>query len=241
MPSLDLKGFTKLSIIIPWRDVHQRDRNDIAEWCFERYRYLFTDAEIILCDSGDHTFSRGKSINKGVSEATGDYLIITDADYLFSEVMARELINKQPWTVAVKSENYYYLNERITKRILGDDPTTIDLKSIDIESNVSKCPFVVYGGVLAMPKENFIKFDEGYTGYGYEDPSFYYCMRAFHGKEFRTNNPMYHMYHIRTPGSLYMQKSYKNKVYYEKTWKPIENDRKAIRKLVEEKGMLNVC
>jgi glycosyltransferase involved in cell wall biosynthesis len=236
--SLDLKGFTKLSIIIPWRDVRQRDRNEIADWCFERYRYLFPDAEIVIADSGDRVFSRGKSINKGVSEATGDYIIILDADYLFTETMAKEIINKQPWTVAVKSENYFYLNDKITQRVLGDAPATINLKSIDFENNTKPCPFTVHGGVLAMPKENFIKFDEKFNGYGFEDNVFATVMRAFHGKEFRTNNPMYHLNHVRTPGSMYMQKSYDNKAYYEKTWKPIENDRKAIRRLAEEKGMI---
>jgi hypothetical protein len=223
------------SVIVPWRDIGQKDRNDIAEWCFERYRFLFPEAEIIFCDSGDEIFSRGKSINKGVKECKGEYVIITDADYLFSPVMARDIVNKQPWTVAVKNENYYFLDKNITNRLLQDDPI-LDIKTIDFKNHTTISPFPVNGGILAMPKENFlqVQFDPNFLGYGYEDDGFGNCMRAFFGTEFRTNNNMYHMCHVRTSGSVYMQHSYPNKDYYDKVYKPMLDDKKLLREYIKK-------
>lgn len=224
-----------ISIIIPWRDIGQQDRNDIAEWCFERYKYLFPEAELIISDSGEEVFSRGGSINKGVQAAKGSYIIITDADYLFSATMARQIINKQAWTVAVKSENYFFLNRGVTNKILQENPSDFDIKNFNFEDSATNSSFIVYGGMLAMPKENFlqVQFDTKFNGYGYEDNGFYWTMKAFFGKEYRTGLPMYHMCHERTAGSIYMQKSYANKDYYDKVYKPILYDKKALRQLVE--------
>jgi len=225
-----------VSIVIPWRKTEQRDRNEIADWCFKRYEYLFPHAEIILSDSGSEIFSRGESINKGVSECNGDYVIITDADYLFSSTMASELINKQPWTIAVKQENYFYINRITTRRILKQ-PFNVDIKDINFTDNVWECQYFIYGGVLAMPKNNFIKFDNMFSGYGYEDNQLFYCMKAYHGKPFRTNNKMYHLFHDRIASEDYMKKSYDNKKYHDEVWLPIQNNKKEIRKLVEQKEL----
>lgn len=238
---MDLKettNFKNISIIIPWRNCGQKDRNRIFEFCYARYQYLFPRAEIILTDSDDEVFSRGKSINKGAKECKGDYLIITDADYLFSPTMAKEIVNKQPWTVAVKQENYFFLNDDITYRILNKYDFDVNIKDIDFGNSLTPSSFPTYGQLMAMPRENFVRFDESMSGYGWEDQVYWICMKACHGKEFRTNNKMYHMFHRRPINSKYMQKSYDNKNYYDKVWKPIENDKKAIRKLMQEKGMI---
>ncbi len=222
------------SIIIPWRATPQPDRNQIANWCFSRYRKLFPYSEIVLCDSGDSIFSRGKSINKGVKECSGDYIIITDADYIFSPTMAKEIVNKQPWTVGVKSENYCFLNQNITNQILMQNPDNFDLKNIDLEGNYTSSPYTVYGGLLAMPKENFLRvqFDPWFRGYGYEDEAFYHAMKAFFGKEFRTNNKMYHLNHSRAANNGYGQCSFINRDYYNKVYKPMINDKRALRDYV---------
>jgi predicted glycosyltransferase involved in capsule biosynthesis len=226
----------KLSIIIPWRN-SQLDRNNIAQWCFARYKYLFPDAEFIYCDSGDTTFSKAKSLNQAVPKANGNYIIITDADYLFSSAMAKEIVNKQPWTVAARKENYFYLSENMTKEILTLD-SSINLKDINIPiTRIAPCPFEVYGGVWAFPKENFIKLDN-LNGYGYDDNIWYDCMNAQYGQPFKTNNKMYHMHHDRPITSDYMQKCYINESYYKSTWLPIKENRKQIRKLILEKGLI---
>jgi len=228
-----------ISVIIPWRKSQQRDRNMIADWCFQRYKFLLPDAEFIYSDSGDEIFSRGKSINKGVEECNGDYIIITDADYLFSEAMVKEIINKQPWTVAVKQNNYFYLNGAITNLLLVKHSPEINIKEFNFGNNISSCPFYVYGGVMAMPKENFIKFDPFLEGYGYEDNVWSYTMNAVFGKEHRTNQKMYHMCHLRITNN-YMKKSYDNKAYHDKVWLPIVHNKKAIKKLIIEKGLYSL-
>jgi len=226
----------EVSIIIPWRDIRQIDRNMIAKWVLERYKFLFPDAEIILSDSGDNVFSRARSINLGVEKSKGDYLIITDADYLFSEKMAKDIINKHSWTVSAQQKNYYFFNESITHKILKED-AKFDLKSFVVGKNATASPYPTYGQLMAMPKENFVGFDEEMIGYGWEDNVFYCCMKSIYGKEFRTDNNLYHLFHARPPVSRYMQRSYVNQSYYDTVWKPIENDSEKIKALMKEKGM----
>jgi len=226
----------KLSIIIPYRDNGQEDRYHIAQWCFKRYKYLFPNAEIILSDSKKTIFSRGESINLGVSKSTGDYIIITDSDYLFSDRMAKEIVNRSPWTIACKTKNYYFTNNIAAYEIL-QLPYDIKLEKINFGNNIQVSQFEGYGQVIAMPKINFVGFDETMKGYGWEDNQFYYCMRACHGSERRTNNKMYHLYHERLANTPYMQHSYNNRDYYEATWQPIESNRRAIRELMKQKGM----
>jgi len=232
----------RLSVIIPWRKSKELDRNVIAEWCFKRYKYLFEnlglrEVEFVYSDDGGDVFSRGGSINKGVEECRGDYIIITDADYLFGQQMARNLINKQEWTVACKQHNYYFTDHYIANYILSK-PHDIDIKKIAFGKHIEVSKWQTYGQILAMPKKNFVKFYNKFRGYGFEDDVFYYCMRAWNGKEWRTNNYMFHIYHSRPIGSAYMQKSYDNIKILKDEWEEIKLDRKKMRQVMEEKGLL---
>ncbi len=225
----------KVSVIIPWRIPRQRDRREIADWCFKRYKILWPDAEFIFSDSGDEVFSRGKSINKGVEESVGEYCIVTDADYLLDFKMAKDIINDRPWTVAVKSDNYYFLEEGITNLILRNKSPDLSLN--DMTLRVQKNPYFVYGGILAFPKSNFIKFDPYFTGYGWEDNVWYHMMLAVHGKEYRTDEHMFHMFHKRINESSYMKRSYDNKKYYDRVWQPIADSKQKIRLKIKELGL----
>lgn len=224
-----------ISIIIPWRDSGQLDRRAIFNWCIPRYKALFPNAEIVLCDSGDTIFSRGKSINKGVAESNGDYLIITDADYLFSDIMARDIVNKQPWTVACKQENYYFLNEEVTSLVLNTS-VCVDLKAFDFAGCSKQSPYPTYGQLMAMPKWCFdkVKFDPSFKGYGYEDEAFFLGCKAVLGKEYRTNNKMYHMHHNRIMAQDYMKMSGVNKHFFVSTYEPIRHSNKELRKYVNK-------
>lgn len=229
---------SNISVIIPYRKSRQRDREQIAEWNKERYSFLFKNAEIIyIDDESSEIFSRGRSINKGVLLSKNDYIIILDIDYFFDEKMVKSMINKQKWTVACKQENYYFANASISNLILSKkiDISFEDIKTLD--RNISKSQFPVLGQMLSMPKNNFVKFFPGLVGYGWEDNLFFYCMKAIHGKEFRTNNKMYHIFHKRAEQNPYMKQSYVNRDFYETTFQPIENDRKLVRKFIKEHGL----
>lgn len=226
----------EISIIIPHRDNGQKDRQLISKWCIKRYKYLFPNAEIILSDCGKIVFSRGGSINKGVEKANGNYIIIADNDYLFGQQLAKNLVNNYKWTVCTTKENYYFLNTPITTKILQMD-TRVKLNKINFNGNIKSNPFNMWGGIIAMPKKNFIKFDTNMFGYGYDDTCFYDCMRAYHGNPHRTKSLMYHMEHQRIRGSTYMQRSYANKDYYDREWRTIRNDFKLVQQKCVEKGL----
>lgn len=227
----------KISIIIPHRDNGQTDRQMISDWCIKRYKFMFPDAEIILSDCGKNVFSRGGSINKGVEQSTGNYIIITDNDYLFGQQLAKGLINNYKWTVCTTKENYYYINKKLTSEIL-QMPITVKLSKINFKNSIRENPFNMWGGIIAMPKKNFIKFDDSIYGYGYDDTIYYDCMRAFYGNPQRTNSLMYHLEHQRISGSIYMQRSYNNKAYYDQEWRPIRDNFEEVRKKCFEKGLI---
>jgi hypothetical protein len=223
-----------ISLIIPWRDNGQEDRSKITRWCLARYKFLFPSAELIICDSGDKIFSRGKSINKGVKECSGDYVIITDTDYLFDKSMAHDIVNKQPWTIAVKNKNYFYINQGTTDLILSTMTPNSSFKNFVFKNNIEPCPFFIFGGLMAMPTENFLRvqFDPYYKGYGYEDNQFYFSMKTVFGEEYRTGHEMYHLAHNRILGSEYMIRSYENKNYYDRTLKPILDNKEKIQEYI---------
>ena len=228
----------KISIVVPYRDIGQSDRNRAARWFFKRLEVLFPGAEVIKSDAGERLFSRGKSINQGVEKATGDYIIITDSDYLISKELAKDLINDKPWTVCVDHKSYYFLDEVITNKILRMDERTFEVKEFNFVGHKVQSNYTLYGGILAMPKKNFVKFDESFVAYGFEDVAEFFCLKAKNGEEYRTPYRLYHLFHERPGSSIYMKKSYDNQAYYNMTWKPIENNKQAILDLMKAKGMI---
>jgi hypothetical protein len=225
-----------VSLVIPYR-AGAPDRDRIADWCLARYRHLFPCAEIILADAGGEIFSRGRSINDGVSRAVGERLVILDTDYLFDSAMARDLVRSPAaWTLGGHKHNYSFIADaRSAGRILSQDPAndTIHLHRVALTPN----KFDVYGSIIALPRAHFVRFDPDMVGYGWEDNVWYWCMRAAHGEPHRTENRYYHIYHDRPAQSGYMRKSFDNKAYFERMWEPIIDDREAMLSLMRAKWM----
>lgn len=227
-----------ISVIIPWRDSGQLDRKRIFNWFLPRIKHLYPNAEIIISDSMDNTFSKGRSVNYGVAKATGNYIIITDADYLISQELSQALINDYPWTMSSYSYNYYFLDKEISNVILQYDPTIFNVNTFNFKNLYKQSPYIVYGGIWAMPKKNFVKFDEEFIGYGYEDNANYFTMKAIHGEEYRTPLKFYHLYHERINNNKdYMNKCNYNMTYYNKIYKPIENNTNELLKISKLKKL----
>lgn len=123
-----------LSVIIPWRTPRQSDRREIAQWCFERYKHLWARCRIYFFWFWRRNFSRGKSINKGIADCTGDYCIVTDADYLFDFDIANGIINNNAWTVCDKEWKLLLYWRRKYKFNLKDQISKYGYRKYNIKS-----------------------------------------------------------------------------------------------------------
>jgi hypothetical protein len=227
---------SSVSVIVPYRS-GTPDRDAIAQWCFSRYVHLFPNAEILLSDAGGEIFSRGRSINVGVERSIGDTIVLLDADYLFDEVMARDLLSSTAaWTLGASSDHYAFITADSTQRVLAQAPAgDIDMGHVAFVTNT----YVLYGGIISVPREHYVRFDEEMVGFGWEDNVWYWCMRAAYGEPHRTDNPFFHLHHERPASLPYMKMSYTNKDYAEAVWQPIKDDRDAMCALMRAKGMIS--
>lgn len=186
-----------VSLIVPYRPVGlERPRN--WAWCQARWETLLPDAKLVVCDSGDDPFNRGRSINQGVERSEGDLLIIADADTAISDVAdLLALATTGAWVIGY--DWYYTLQPEPTGRLLAydpadplPDPAVLGCTDPDRVRSVS--------GVLAMPREAFEQaggFEEGWRGWGCDDRAFAIVMDKEWGHHARVDGWALHLWHPR--------------------------------------------
>jgi hypothetical protein len=163
---------TKVSVIVPWRaDGGQRDR--LWAWCLGFWRSQLdpSAAEILECDSGDERFTRGRSINLGVSRARGDLLVIADADTFVSALPeALRLCDwGGRWTIAYDEWEYHFLTPEATERRLALSPVVGTYEPVEGEWKerlVSRSGCIVFTRAMW---ETVGGYDPRFYGWGYED------------------------------------------------------------------------
>lgn len=166
---------TTVSIVVPWRpDGGQRDR--LWGWCRRWWEAHYSGWEIIECDSGDEPFTRGRSINRGVEKASGDVLVIADADTVSSGVDgAVTAVGAGQWSIAYESANYIALTREATERFLATNPA--DGLSVPAKADI-RMQITSVSGVIAISRVGFDTvggFPEGMVGWGHEDWAFLYA------------------------------------------------------------------
>ena len=171
------------SIVVPWRpDGGQRDR--LWAWCRRWWESELPGAEIVECDSGDELFTRGRSLNIGAQKATGDLLILADADTVVSDVHAAIDLVDNGWVIAYEANRYYRLTEEETERwlkwapgFIEEPPRPDDLRMYRNEYG----PLTSWSGVLVMRRSSFATaggFDPRFVGWGHEDFGFMEAMNT---------------------------------------------------------------
>ena len=187
-----------LTVIIPYcPDGGRRDIN--LSFVHKRLKAILPEAEVITPIQEQAPFSRSFTCNYGAKHASGDVLLICDADMGFEYDRIEnglKIVHTVPW-IAPMNQKWDY-TWQASNRLLGMAPD-VELKSLDLELSrkwgAERCRG---GAMLMITKENYFKiggFDERFNGWGFEDNAFFLLANAMLGEFVETDNIAYHLWH----------------------------------------------
>lgn len=196
----------KLSVIIPYRSDNGGHRDRIFNWILERYGKLYPDAEVCIGEDDDEPFNRAAARNAAFQAATGDTLLIADADTVFHRAFVEagiQMLWRDPrsWVLPYDKKGYYNLTEEYTDRLLAGSATRVYPPREEVEYVHE---LESWAGLLIVPREAFELvggYDDRFIGYGYEDNAFSMAMSTLWGPLCRLDNAYtLHMWHPQPNG-----------------------------------------
>jgi glycosyltransferase involved in cell wall biosynthesis len=199
-----------ISIIIPFRrPVSTGRRSNNLQWLLRYWRHWLPLAEVIIGqDPQVHLpFSKSVAVNDGVRRATGDILVIVDADGYVpyasvlkcaSEIRKARRRDKRLWFVPYRK--FFRLSKSASDLLLASDPKNplfsepphAQYVQGDADPNVGHW----YGAMVQiLPTEAFIEWDPRFRGWGGEDHAAMRATDTLYWPHKTLPNHVLHMWH----------------------------------------------
>lgn len=180
---------------------------------------------------GGDPWRKAAAIENGLQIATGEVLVVHDADVHIPPEGLRaavSLIPAEPWVMP--HLNVYRLSQAATSRVLaGEDPS--------LQSDFDRDPYHgwVGGGVIVVRRDDYqaVPMDHRMIGWGQEDASWALAADCLIGPHCRLVWPLYHLWH---PPQERLNRRVGNPVSHE-LWSRYRRSRgrpDRMRQLVEE-------
>lgn len=193
-----------LSVLIPYFP-DSPERETVFHWVVDRYRLLYPGIQICLGIDYDEPFSRSKARNNAFSEATGDILIINDADTFCNKRYidaAIDIVQSEDRAWVLPYTRYYNTTQNGAEKLLQQDPSVdVDVLDLEIGNTVdakNHPPDGSVAGVMVVPREAFVTvggYDEKFQGWGYEDDAFALALDTLWGRHLRVHGYVVHLWH----------------------------------------------
>jgi glycosyltransferase involved in cell wall biosynthesis len=200
-----------ISLLVPYRSDNGR-RAETWNWLRRYWANELPGAEIVIGRDNHTPFSKTSAVNDAASRATGDVLVILDADcYLSGDVVVNcaslirsEGIRSHPlWFMPYRS--FYRLTDSASRAILATDPKqptryfAMQPSRTDTLSPIGSVKGHWFGALVqVMPREAFDAvggMDTRFAGWGGEDVAFMHAVDTLYGKHRTTPNGVIHLWH----------------------------------------------
>lgn len=197
----------KVSVLVPFRTDEGR-RDALRDLVASRTHYALDaagiDHEIVVSDdrrANHDLFNRGQAINLAARDATGDVLVIHDADttYDSADAFARAVestLSDRKWRLPTV---YAQLTEAATDPVLqGRFPREETLEHAGQTEWVGVG--ICWSGLVIVPREAFELVgggDERYIGWGADDVALGLALDALYGRHVRYPGAAIHLWHPR--------------------------------------------
>jgi len=200
------QGASGVSVIVPFRTDHG-PRAEAWAWVRRRYELLHPEWEIVegRCSG---VWRKGEAVADALSRATGDTLVIADADCVVAPEALEEAVRMAPtvpWVVP--HQLVKRLDQASSSQVLAEEPEDAELggslcrKAYDGFAGggfvvVDRARYEAAGG---MPTE--------FTGWGAEDEALAVILDTLHGAHHRLSWDLWHLWH--PPGGRRQSKAYR--------------------------------
>jgi glycosyl transferase family 2 len=182
-----------VSVVVPFRpDGGDRDR--AWDWLRRRYAALHPSWEVVEghCDGA---WSKGRAVADALQRASGDVLIVADADSFVSHdvlVRAAELARESPWVMPHRT--VHRLTPAATRYVLAQDPAENPNPSLRRREHVPP----VGGGIVvaASPAVTTVPLDPRFEGWGGEDISWGRALDTLIGPHAQLDGTLWHLWHL---------------------------------------------
>lgn len=195
---------TTVTTIIPYRPTSQH-RADVWAWVRLWWATFGPENQMVIADSGLGPFNRGRARNRAARSATGDILLIADADTIVDPFALRAAIDlvamgRVPWALPYGLGRYYNLSEKATARRLQFDPDELAPIAEPWDTDDYEFKLDSWAGCLVVRRCDFWTAG-GYPEFdtwGYEDDCFRTALDVMIGPHVRTPGFALHLWHPAT-------------------------------------------
>lgn len=186
------------SVLVPWAPGCPH-REDAWKWVQARFASEHPDWEVVEGSSPPGPFSRTAAILDALGRASGDRLLVLDADIWsdFSEAM--EMVGEHGW--AVPHRLVHRLSAESTEKVLaGADWRGLPLSS-DNSQDAKPYKGLECGGAVAFRRDALeaVPPDPRFRGWGQEEVSHAAALRTLIGKPWRGDADLVHLWHPSQP------------------------------------------
>lgn len=227
----------KISIIIPYKPDHGR-RDFLWPFIQMRYREYMPDIEICMgSDDQNKLFCKARAINEAVQKATGEILILVDAEVIFEPSLIeqiRSIIHFHPWIIPFA--NAFRLNKEATDRFIEE---CLSLDFCIGKSDIEYSKFVPGGYMNVLTRESFDKvrgMDERFKGYGFEDMAFALSLDTICGPHYRMDGTIFHLWH---PWAEFIHPNYQISVDLFRRYETAAGNIEAMKSLIHERQVIH--
>lgn len=190
-----------VSVIVPYRPGDEH-RERLWDWCRAWWATWFPDYQVIVADTDHDDFNRGAARNRAARHATGEILIVADADTIahppaIAAGVAAVEDNQAPWVIPYEQERYYNLSESATRRRLQFPPDAACPIGEPWDEDDWEHKITSWAGCLIVRREAYW-YAGGYPEFrtwGYEDDCFRAALDQLTGTHHRMDGFALHLWH----------------------------------------------
>lgn len=159
-----------------------------------RYQVEHPDWEVVVGEGDPQAWSKARAVDAGLEHATGELLVIADADVWCDDLdlSVHDINNGADW--AIPHRHVHRLDAPSTTRFFGGDRAGLRKERAPYWGKRG-------GGIVVIRRDTYneVPLDPRFIGWGEEDTSFGIALSTLIGKPIRRRAPLFHFFHPPQP------------------------------------------
>lgn len=185
----------QVSVVVPWRCDHG-EREAAWAWARAHWAQRFPGWQVVTGTPPDGPWCKAAAVAAALPEATGDVLVLADADVWCDGVLQAVAAVAEGARWAIPHHRVHRLTAESTRAVLGGEPLGGAHRLAQ-----RAYPGFAGGGMTVLPRSTYdrVPLDARFTGWGQEDEAWALALYCLSGQPWRGTAPMWHLWHPPQP------------------------------------------